>query len=54
MGSGITRRHHFVKHDPLTFGRQHEHQATRLKGEAIDELTGKNGDAAVAVHLNQI
>lgn len=54
MGSGITRCHHFVEYDPLALGRQHEHQAARLKGKAVDNLAGKNGDAAVAIHIDEV
>ena len=54
MGSCITRGHHLVKHDPLALGRQYEHEATRFKGKAVNDLARQDGHAAVAVHIDQI
>ena len=48
------RRHHLVEDDLLALGCQHEHQAARLKGKAVDELTGQDGHAAVAVHVHEV
>lgn len=45
------RRHHLVEDDLLALGCQNEHQAARLKGDAVDELAGKNGHAAIAIHV---
>jgi hypothetical protein len=46
--------HHLVKGHPLALGCQHDHQAARFKGKAIDKLSGCNGDATVFVYIDEV